>query len=89
MTETRIRTAALMQAERMLRDQTRTANKRNNAQTTTPAEDNSTNANKRECPEKKANQATKTEQRAKKDIQIAKLSITSGKVEDITDGDEH
>ncbi|KNC73201.1 hypothetical protein SARC_14241, partial [Sphaeroforma arctica JP610] len=111
----------------MLRDQARAANKRNNAQTNTQVEDNSTNANKRhktdnglqnqnkqgeqtrkkkeareeracpyclvmpyphrysECPDKKAVQAKKAEQRAKKDVQIARLSITSGKAEDITE----
>ncbi|KNC86423.1 hypothetical protein SARC_01429 [Sphaeroforma arctica JP610] len=131
MTETHIRTASVTQAERMLRDQTRAANKRNNAQTNAQVEDYSTNANKRhkpddgahhqhrqggqtqkkkgareecacpccqkmpsphrysECPEKKTNQAKKAEQRAKKDVQIARLSITSDKVEDITEGNEH
>ncbi|KNC86876.1 hypothetical protein SARC_00971 [Sphaeroforma arctica JP610] len=131
MTETHIRTVAVTQAERILRDQVRTANKRNNAQTNTQVEDNSTNANKwhkpdngtynhnkqgghtqkkkgareecacpyclampsphrfSECPNKKANQAKKAEEQAKKDVKIARLSITSGNVEDITEGDEH
>ncbi|KNC77785.1 hypothetical protein SARC_09766 [Sphaeroforma arctica JP610] len=101
MTETHIRTAAVTQAERMLRDQVRAANKRNNAQTTTPAEANTTNANNdikqtmvqtttilqgdSKCPKKKE----QAKERAKKDVQIARLSIASGKVEDITEGDEH
>ncbi|KNC84190.1 hypothetical protein SARC_03580 [Sphaeroforma arctica JP610] len=117
MTETHITTAAVTQAERMLRYQVRAANKRNNAQTTTPAEANTTNANKRyktdngandhhptweqaqekkgareerACPYclKKANQVKQAEHQAKKDVQIARISITSGKVEDITESDD-
>ncbi|KNC77406.1 hypothetical protein SARC_10131 [Sphaeroforma arctica JP610] len=38
---------SVTQGERMLRDQARAANKRNNAQTNMQVEDNSTNANKR------------------------------------------
>ncbi|KNC80832.1 hypothetical protein SARC_06814 [Sphaeroforma arctica JP610] len=37
-----------------------------------------------ECNKKKANQARKAEERVEKDVQIARLSITSGKVEVIT-----
>ncbi|KNC79639.1 hypothetical protein SARC_07975 [Sphaeroforma arctica JP610] len=47
MTETHIRTASVTQRERMLRDQARAANKRNNTQTNTQVENKSTNANKR------------------------------------------
>ncbi|KNC83328.1 hypothetical protein SARC_04423 [Sphaeroforma arctica JP610] len=41
------------------------------------------------CLKKKLNQAKQAEERAKKDVQIARLSITSDNVEDITEGDEH
>ncbi|KNC82647.1 hypothetical protein SARC_05068 [Sphaeroforma arctica JP610] len=43
------------------------------------------------CPNnnKKVNEAKQAEERAKKDVQIARLSITSGKVEEITEGAEH
>ncbi|KNC70830.1 hypothetical protein SARC_16641, partial [Sphaeroforma arctica JP610] len=47
MTETHIKTASVTQGDRMLRDQERAANRRNNAQTNTQVEDSSTNANKR------------------------------------------
>ncbi|KNC71524.1 hypothetical protein SARC_15935, partial [Sphaeroforma arctica JP610] len=38
-----------------------------------------------ECSKKKANQTKKAEEQTKKDVQIARLSITSGKVEVITE----
>ncbi|KNC84798.1 hypothetical protein SARC_03006 [Sphaeroforma arctica JP610] len=42
-----------------------------------------------QCPMKASNQAKQVEEQVKKDVQIAKLSITSGKIEDITEGEEH
>ncbi|KNC85519.1 hypothetical protein SARC_02320 [Sphaeroforma arctica JP610] len=59
MTETHIRTAAMTQAERMLRDQARAANKRNSAQTNRQVVDNSTNANKRHTPDDGAHNQNK------------------------------
>ncbi|KNC84965.1 hypothetical protein SARC_02820 [Sphaeroforma arctica JP610] len=41
------------------------------------------------CPMKASYQTKQAEERVKNDVQIARLSNTSGKVEDITDGDEH
>ncbi|KNC80833.1 hypothetical protein SARC_06815 [Sphaeroforma arctica JP610] len=51
MTEASIRDASRMQGERILRDQLRAQNKRNNAQTNLQAENSTTNANKRYKPD--------------------------------------
>ncbi|KNC84146.1 hypothetical protein SARC_03628 [Sphaeroforma arctica JP610] len=42
-----------------------------------------------QCLMKASNQTKQAEERVKNDIQVARLSIASGRVEDITDGDEH
>ncbi|KNC83840.1 hypothetical protein SARC_03922 [Sphaeroforma arctica JP610] len=40
------------------------------------------------CPKKATNQAKQADEQVKKDVQIARLSITSGKVDGVTEGDE-
>ncbi|KNC78899.1 hypothetical protein SARC_08684 [Sphaeroforma arctica JP610] len=49
---------------------------------------NNKGANPSLCPKKALNQAKQAGEQAKKDVQVARPSTTSGKVED-TEGDEH
>ncbi|KNC84711.1 hypothetical protein SARC_03085 [Sphaeroforma arctica JP610] len=122
MTEASIRAASKVQGDRMLREQLRVQNKRQNTQTINHVERGTTATNKRHkpangpfnqtkptgqaqekkgsreerpcpyckvmpashrfslCPNKASNQVKQAEERVKKDVQIARLSITTGKV---------